>query len=63
MQDQGPNDFHNNITDNNIFQCVVINESSPYYIKLGPFMEQVYIMVTIELVLNRSHLIPMQDTS
>ena len=33
------------------------------FIRLGPIMEQVYIMVTVELVTNGSHLIPMKDRS
>ena len=62
MKETGPDDFYSNITAKDIFQCVVLDECGPFFIKNGLIMEQVYIMVTLELVTNRTHLIPIKYT-
>ena len=63
MKDWGPNDFINNIQDNGIFQCIILDEAGPFYLWSGRIIEQVYIIVAIELVTCRSNQIPMKDTS
>ena len=62
MKEQGPDDFMNNIQDRDVFQCIILDEAGPFFLQSGPIIEKVYIMVAVELVTNRSHLIPIKDT-
>ena len=63
LQERGPDDFVNSCLQKDVLQCVILDECGPFFLKSGPKPDQVYIMVGVELVSYRCHLIPMQDTT
>ena len=63
LLERGPDDFINNCLQKVVLQCLILDEAGTFFLTSGPKTEQVYIMVGVELVTYRCHLIPMQDTT
>ena len=64
LSERGPDDFIKNCLTEDVMQYVVLDEAGPFFLtSQSQKLEQVYLLITVELVTYRAHLIPMQDIS
>ena len=50
LKERGPDDFISSCLEKDMFQCVILDEARPFFLKTGSKTEQVYILVVVKLV-------------